>query len=223
MHQLTLLLCLFSFAAAASTDCKDEFATCNDDCQIEFGGSIRVELKKRYEKCAKKCAKKENLCIERAVETKSNQLDEGSLDKSPGSKEVDENGIPNRAAESSSEKKTKVAPAIARDEEPESAPVKPKPELRNDEIPKSTRSEIKSESQPESVKKEEAAPVLRVEMKEKKAVDTDFRGDSASPTTKTSTPAKKVEEKPAEKPKDTTKKKQVPEEKKENFDDWKDL
>ena len=78
-------LIVLAAPAFAEGDCDENFSECKEDCLIEFGGSVRVEVKKAYDKCMKKCTKVAGRCTERAIETKAGGLDEGALDGTPTS------------------------------------------------------------------------------------------------------------------------------------------
>lgn len=149
-------LCLpFAASAGAGDPCDDDFNECKESCLIEFGGSIRDDVKKKYGKCMKKCTKTSDLCTERSIETRTNNLDEGALDKSPGSREVDENGMPDRTT--GKPKKTADGPVQrdddvraadsrrdkpAKTEKPEKAEKPKREEPRDEETPKSTRTKL---------------------------------------------------------------------------------
>ena len=75
-------------------ECEDDFSECQDLCSVQYGGSIRDEMKMRFVKCLTKCRGKGQTCRERTTETKSNHLNEGALDRSPSSRDVDELGMP---------------------------------------------------------------------------------------------------------------------------------
>lgn len=89
---------LWAVSAHAAGDCAAAFSDCQEDCTLMYGGSIKVSNKKKFAKCAKACTKKRRTCDERVFETKNNALEEGSLDKSPTSRDVDEDGLPTRTA-----------------------------------------------------------------------------------------------------------------------------
>jgi hypothetical protein len=134
-------------SAWAAGPCNEALSECREDCLIEFGGSTALPMKKKYDRCLGKCVKTASLCTERALEVDRNQLDEGSLDKSPGSREVDSDGF--STAPKASNKKTdgdafdtastpkRTAPSSTGRESPPLAPP-----LSQSEIPKSTRSEL---------------------------------------------------------------------------------
>ncbi len=219
-------------ARAGLDECNDDFSECRETCTVEFGGSIREEVKKKFNKCMKKCGKKLNLCTERAVETKSNALDEGALDKAPGSREVDENGMPERTA---AKKRDDDAPARRDDElrvqepKPKDAPPAreeraekraPKEELREEEVPRSSRTKLDKVEKAEAPKREPkaseeraAAPPpketeeIKVELKpdRRPALDEDVRDDSSS-SSSSAPPAREEKKKKEEKKKDPPKK-----------------
>jgi hypothetical protein len=149
---LTALLTLFVLGstAALAGDCEDDFAECQDDCLIQYGGSIRVEMKKQYDKCLKKCIKASKRCTERKLETASNNLDEGALDNAPTSDQVDALGLPTRdekpAKDSKKPSKKAAADESAPYEDTQREEAVPKKEaLSDDEVPKSSRTSLKVE------------------------------------------------------------------------------
>jgi hypothetical protein len=203
------MLTLTAALARAEAECEDDFTECKDDCVVEYGGSTRVEMKKLYEKCMKKCIKTVNRCSERVTETKNNKLDDGALDHSPGSDEVDKNNMPTRTSRPG--KKPTAEPGGDED----NTPSKPHDDLSDAEVPKSSRTQLKDEgdkgnkpppaskpppsSKPEPVadkpppKKEEP---IRMELKPKDAED-DLRDDKPrqkDPEPEPTPPPKKREE-----------------------------
>ena len=88
-----MLLALLPTLAWAG-ECEDDFSECQDLCSVQYGGSIRDEMKNKFVKCLNKCRGKAQTCRERTTETKSNHLNEGALDRSPSSHDVDEFGMP---------------------------------------------------------------------------------------------------------------------------------
>lgn len=236
---LTTLLALAVLApqAALAGECEDDFAECKDDCLIQYGGSIRVEMKKKYDKCLKKCSKAGKRCTERQLETKSNNLDEGALDNAPTSDQVDSEGLPTREAKASKtsdkagKKAAKEAPAAYEDSPAEEAPPAPKREaLAEDEVPKSSRTSLKVDEKqapsPEPVKKEEPQP--RPEPKSEKPAEEQVikmtpkkdDGRSSGDDLRDDGPR---EDKPAEeeapRPKRREKQKEPPPKKEEDHDD----
>lgn len=159
---LALGLALAPFAARAG-ECEDDYSECKEDCLIQYGGSIRVEVKKKYEKCVKKCSKVARRCTERQMETKANDLDEGALDGAPTSDQVDSDGMPTRDPGS---KKKKVAPIDHDDDLRHDAPAHQGEELPADEVPKSSRTSLKTDEKsgppPEPKKKSEAPGAEKV-------------------------------------------------------------
>ena len=158
---------------ARADDCEDDFLECKDDCLIQYGGSIRVEQKKKYDKCLKKCTKSSRRCTEHAVETSTNQLEEGALKGTPTSDQVDSSGMP----ESKKKKKKASAEPEARSTEDDAAasdePAPKKDAIRDDEVPKSSRTTLKVEepkSPPPETKKAEEP---RAEAKPAKAAEPD--------------------------------------------------
>lgn len=173
MRPLSLALLLLPVGAFAQVnECEETFLECSDDCSLEHS-SIRAEAAKKLEKCLKKCRKKRVTCEERELETKSNNLDQGALDKSPTSRDVDENGMPTRTAvkkpKSTDDEEKPARSDELRDDRrpspgddlrddrpaPEPAPKRSKPpkettearapkdELRDTEVPRSSRTELK--------------------------------------------------------------------------------
>lgn len=197
----------FAARAGAGDPCDDDFNECKESCLIEFGGSIRDEVKKKYGKCMKKCTKTADLCTERAIETRTNNLDEGALDKSPGSSEVDENGMPERTTGRA--KKTEDAPPRRDDDVRAADPKRDKPEKakadkpgreeraekpkkdepRDEAPPKSTRTKLekvepaKDEPKPREERAEarEDKQEIKVELKPERrsGLDEDLRDDGA--------------------------------------------
>jgi len=197
----------FVAGAGAGDPCDDDFNECKENCLIEFGGSIRDEVKKKYGKCMKKCTKTADLCTERAIETRTNNLDEGALEKSPGSREVDENGMPERttgkakktsddappkrdddvrAADSKRDKPEKAKAEKPSREERAEKPKKEEP--RDEDAPKSTRTKLekveapKDEPKPREERAEaprEERQEIKVELKPDKrsSLDEDLRDD----------------------------------------------
>lgn len=163
MKRFPHLLLAFALAlaplSARAGECDDDFSECKEDCLIQYGGSIRVEVKKKYEKCLKKCSKTARRCTERQMETKSNNLDEGALDGAPTSDQVDADGLPTRDAASKKAPK-KEAPVDHDDDLRHDAPAHQGEELPADEVPKSSRSTLKTDEKsgppPEATKKREA-------------------------------------------------------------------
>lgn len=153
LHRLSpwlLIVALSAAPALAAPDCEDDFSECKDDCVVAFGGSVRLDMKKSFDKCMRKCTKKENTCTEHETETRTNQLEEGALDKSPGSDEVDSNNMPTRTTggEPGRKKKKKVtAEPSSPDGDPDEAPAKPKEALGETEVPRSARTKFKSEEE----------------------------------------------------------------------------
>ncbi len=168
VRRALVLLVLCPLAAFADiSQCNDAHSECKDDCTLEFGGSIRTEAQKRFTRCVKKCAKKLTTCTERELETTRNGLDNGALDSSPVSGDVDENGMPTRTAvkkPGSTDDDDQKPPPTAEprqdrqgtvQEEPVKAKRKkaaddesaqaPRDEVRESEVPRSTRTQLKSD------------------------------------------------------------------------------
>ena len=188
---LALALLLLPTPALADSDCEDTFFECKDDCLIEFGGSIRVEVKKRYDKCMKKCTKTANRCGERVMETKASGLDEGALDGTPAS---DQDRV------SKKKKKTAAEPA-AEDTASDDEPVRKKEALSESELPKSDRTTLKTDDAPPPSKKKEkeAEPkkeVIEMKMTPRKEEE-DIRDDkprASAPREEEAPPPKKKTE-----------------------------
>lgn len=146
--------------SARAGECDDDFSECKEDCLIQYGGSIRVEVKKKYEKCVKKCSKTARRCTERQLETKSNNLDEGALDGAPTSDQVDSDGLPTRDSGSKKAPK-KEAPVDHDDDLRNDAPAHQGEELPANEVPKSSRTSLKTDEKsgpPPEAKKTSEAP-----------------------------------------------------------------
>ncbi len=145
---LVSVLATGAHTALAASPCNEVLSECREDCLIEFGGSASLPMKKKYDKCLGKCVKTASLCTERALEVDRNQLDDGSLDKSPGSREVDSDGFSTapKATPKKSEADPFEAPAPPRKTSPTPATVRESPALApplsQSETPKSSRSEL---------------------------------------------------------------------------------
>ncbi|MBE2252059.1 MAG: hypothetical protein IAE78_21165 [Myxococcus sp.] len=164
MSRLLLVVMMVPLSALAQVnECAEAAAECREDCSIEHS-SLRPDAPKKLNKCLKKCQKKLITCEERELETRTNSLEAGSLDKSPVSGDVDENNMPTRTAvkkAKSTDEEEKRAPLSEdlRDDRPTPAePVKtakkpksddaearppPREELREAEVPKSSRAALK--------------------------------------------------------------------------------
>jgi hypothetical protein len=218
---LPLALCL-ALAAHAQAECDDAFLECKDDCVVEFGGSVRVEMKKRYEKCMKKCVKVANRCTERSLETKNNALDEGALDGTVTSDQVDKDNLPTRTAG----KKKRAPEARTAEDDAADEPVKPKEALRAEEVPRSSRTTLKVEDAPlpakddsrreepvarkeEPPRREDAAP------KASRRDDEELRDDRP----RAEAPKKRIEEEPPPPKKREEPPKEPPKKKEEDHDD----
>lgn len=153
-------------AVGQVNECAEQFSECREDCSLEHS-SIRGDAPKKLSKCIKKCQKKLTTCEERDLETKSNALEAGALDKSPVSGDVDEHGMPTRTAvkkaKTTDDEERRPSPGDdLRDDRPAPAPVEepkktskktkadepeqrppPREEVRESEIPKSSRTELK--------------------------------------------------------------------------------
>lgn len=195
MRVLTAAALFALFAAPAARagsveQCRDEFTECQDDCSVQFGGSIREAMKKKLLKCMKKCTKKGSACHERVTETATNHLDDGALDHSPGSAEVDEHGLPDRTsarddeAPASEEPKPKSGKNAKRG--------KPKDELRDEEVVKSSRTSLgpapetsQPSPDPAPVQKEAREEPQVIELKaERRGREEELRDDATRPASK---------------------------------------
>ena len=166
---------------ASPDDCDDAFAECKEDCTINFGGTTNDKARAKVNKCLNKCSSTELECRERFFETKRNALDEGALKDSPGSRQVDEDGMPNKTAAKKRDRdegRTKVSESPApppkdhdedlRDDRPRNEPpakaekkkADPPPayELKAEETPKSNRSQISKVDAKESKPEPKAEP-----------------------------------------------------------------
>ena len=155
---------------ATPDDCDDSFAECKEDCTITYGGTTNDKARAKVNKCLTKCNTVELECRERFFETKRNALDEGSLNNSPGSRQVDENGMPDPAASKKrdrNEGRTKVSESPApreedlRDDRQRDAPPAKVEKKKNDapareeETPKSSRTQISTaDTKPEPTRSE---------------------------------------------------------------------
>jgi hypothetical protein len=161
--------------AGAGDPCDDGFDECKDTCSIEFGGSIKDSAKKKFAKCVKKCTKTANNCHERAMETSRNNLDEGALAHSPGSREVDENGMPDRTTGAKAREEVPprrdddVGAKGSRAPKEEKVEKKPRETLKDEEVPKSSRTKL------DKVDKSEKVEPVKTSPKEGKAKDPEPR------------------------------------------------
>jgi hypothetical protein len=205
VRRALVLLVLCPLAAAADiSQCNDSHSECKDDCTLEFGGSIRTEAQKRFTKCVKKCAKKLTTCTERELETTRNGLENGALDSSPVSGDVDENGMPTRTAVKKArsiddddqkpppsddlredrparvqEEPVKAKRKKAADEETAQAP---REEVRDSEVPRSARTQLKSDEKSAPKEREDRAEqakpiVMEPKPESRKPLDEDLRDD----------------------------------------------
>lgn len=232
-HLLLALGLALAPLSARAGECDDDFSECKEDCLIQYGGSIRVEVKKKYDKCVKKCSKTARRCTERQMETKSNNLDEGALDGAPTSDQVDAEGMPTRDTGSKKTPK-KEAPIDHDDDLRNDAPAHQGEELPANEVPKSSRTSLKTDEKsgppPEPKKKSE-------EPRAEKVAEKPAEPQADEPTPIRMTPKKDDEksagddlrddgpreEKPAEeeapRPKRREKPKEPPPKKEEDHDD----
>jgi hypothetical protein len=89
--------------------CKDEMATCKEECTIDFGSSVRS--RNHFYKCMQKCDRSNDTCLERYLKAHKAGLNPGALDKDGH----DRDDV-RKADESPTSKGTK-APAPHEDEE----------------------------------------------------------------------------------------------------------
>jgi len=148
-------LLLVPYARAADiSDCDDEFSECREDCTMQFGA--KTDGKKRFGKCTVKCDKKLNDCRERHLETKRNNLEEGSIAKSQSSRQSDEEDLRHSdaqpakgaAADDDDDKPKKKKKKSADDDAP------PPSKVSDDELVKSNRTRVSEPPAP----KEDPAP-----------------------------------------------------------------
>jgi hypothetical protein len=59
--------------------CKDEMATCKEECTIDFGSSVRS--RNHFYKCMQKCDRSNDTCLERYLKAHKAGLNPGALDK----------------------------------------------------------------------------------------------------------------------------------------------
>jgi len=169
-------LSLLFFAApllARAGECEDDFAQCQDDCMIQFGGSIREEMKAKFVKCVRKCGRTSNNCQERFTETKVNHLNEGALDKSPGSRNIDEDGMPILKKRPVDDRRDDLRDDLPAPERVAKAKTKKKPrdEVKDDEVIKSERTKLDADPPPKKVEPEPPAlapPVVKPKPEEPK-------------------------------------------------------
>jgi hypothetical protein len=225
----SVLMSALAFAQrpASPDDCDDAFAECKEDCTINFGGNTNDKARAKVNKCLNKCNTVDLECRERFFETKRNNLDEGALKDAPGSRQEDENGMPNRSASSSKKRdpgegRTKVSespppPAKKadedlrddrREEKAEKKKADPPPEeLKPEETPKSNRTAI-SKVDPKTEKKAEEPPTAKSD-EPRRSAGRDTRDEDKPP------PARK-----AEKREDAPSKTDEPKKKQKALDEW---
>ncbi len=224
---------------ASPDECDDAYAECKEDCTINFGGNTNDKARAKVNKCLNKCNTVDLECRERFFETKRNNLDEGALKDAPGSRQVDEDGMPNRAASSPKKRegdgRSKVsetpAPPPKREEDlrddrpPRDEPARaekkkadpPPAELKPEETPKSNRTQLSKvdakpepKSEPKKAEVREAPPPAREEPKRNAGLDRYVREEDKAPPLKKTEPR---EEAPA--------KRDEPKKKKEKaLDEW---
>ncbi len=170
-----LFLAAAPVRAGTLDECQDTYTECQDDCTVQYGGSIKDEAKKRIAKCLKKCTKAATICQERVVETATNHLEEGALNHAPGSDEVDEHGIPTRTSggKAGAGDDSRRTTGDLRDDGPEPEPKAqkgqggkaaraPREDVHPDEVVKSSRTSLGDapppRKEPPAVKKDEDAP-----------------------------------------------------------------
>lgn len=197
--------------AARAAECDDAYTECKDECVITYGGSVKVDVKRQYDKCIKKCAKTASRCVEREYETRSNSLDEGALDKSPASDEVDSDRMPTRTTRRP-KKKNVAEPGGEEDD----APAKRHDDLSDAEVPKSNRTTLKAEE--EAPPKKEAPPKAEASPKAEEKPKVEEKPAAEPPKERAAEPEPVKEPEPAPPPK-KKEEKPPPPPKKEDDDD----
>jgi hypothetical protein len=134
-----LPLVVLTATTALAGDCDDDLNECKEDCLIQYGGSIRLEVKKAYERCMKKCLKTSTRCTEAAIEARNVGLDDSPAPK-PAPRDDDEPVTAKKPKKKLTEPRTTEEPSAA-----------PKEALREGEVPKSTRSAVISDEKPSPV------------------------------------------------------------------------
>lgn len=187
---LLILLCP-AVALAQVNECAEVFSECKEDCALEFS-SVRPEVQKKLGKCLKKCVKKQTSCEERELETRTNNLDPGSLDKAPASTDVDDNGMPTRTSGRPAPKDDlrddtpapPAAPTPKKGAAPSEEPRAAREEVRESEVPKSSRTQLKTDEKEarasDPVRKTEPEPaVMTPKPDTRRKLDEDMRDDGA--------------------------------------------
>jgi len=193
------LLLVFAGSGARAADCGGAFSECKEDCSLQYG-SIRVDMKKRFAKCMRRCQKESNRCTEHVLEARSNNLEEGALDRTPPDDDAADARDDAKPAERSAgtKKRTKTKRPAVEEESTESAsdegPPRRREVLSDEEVPESSRTQLKSdEKSPAPVPPKDASATEPAEPASTKA-------ESPAPTRAESpAPAERSEPAPAPK------------------------
>lgn len=161
------LLLVLAGSGARAADCGGAFSECKEDCSLQYG-SIRVDMKKRFAKCIKRCQKESSRCTEHVLEARSNNLEEGALDHTPpdgDAADAQDDARPDaKPAERRAGAKKKKAKRPAVEEEPtepasDEGPPRRREVLSDEEVPASSRTQLKSdEKSPAPPRPSEASP-----------------------------------------------------------------
>jgi hypothetical protein len=223
---------LFAFHARAGdiSDCDDDYSECKEDCTMQFGA--KTDGKRKFGKCAVKCDKKLADCRERHMETKRNNLEEGSIAKSQSSRQSDEEDL--RHADSNADKAAAAASSKEDDDEKPKKRSKKSPDddapppskVSDDEVVKSNRTKVSDtppppakEDPPPKKKDEPVAKAQRDDPPPKKSDPPPPKNDPApEPKSKSGldSDVRSEDEKPSkksDKPKDEGKKRKA-------LDEW---
>ena len=192
-----LLLLALTATPTFAGECEDGFSSCREDCLLEFGGSIRTEMKKAFDRCVKKCGKTQNVCLEREHDITSNQLEESAI-KKPSNAESTE-------APSRNEPPTRVEPAEEAPVERAAPPEKSTRSAVSDE-PSAKKGVPEKQVRGERAAEPKAEPKVeeRAEKPQKKFAEEDLRDDkpvSSSKPAKSSFKEESLDEAPAPKSK----------------------
>jgi hypothetical protein len=125
MRRLWAYLLLIVFAAPAwaltPEQCDDAAQLCIEDCSDEFGTSVRVEMRRKFDACAAKCSRKKQTCLDREFELKKSDLAEGALDR-------DDDDLDDRPRRKRAKPRSKPA------KETDEVPIRKRPKLVADEV-----------------------------------------------------------------------------------------
>ena len=125
----------------AAGECADTYFECKDNCLIEFGGSVRVEMKKRYEKCMKKCSKEAKICADRTLELQATEPYPVGRDTAPAT------------GEASMQAKKNDSKLQTKDDEPQQSPPKARATKREEKETGLTEPQEPATSNPKKKKK----------------------------------------------------------------------